>query len=178
MKYLTSKRISTDSCVHKFACVDYVYTAPDCQLAIIVTITHLIHSLWGQRTETVKNALTLLPPPASTLPPAPVKRRPVGWRGGGRSSPPTRAAGHRRFEFKGLAAVRCPTPPTPHHPPSPVSRRQESAQILLLGAALQLLSILSLITVQTHEGSSWCHQLICPHYHHTPVSRTKPHLNG
>ena len=114
------------------------------------------------------------PPP----PPAPVKRRPVGWRGGGRSSPPTRAAGHRRFEFKGLAAVRCPTPPTPHHPPSPVSRRQESAQILLLGAALQLLSILSLITVQTHEGSSWCHQLICPHYHHTPVSRTKPHLNG
>ena len=68
------------------ACVEYVYTAPDCQLAIIVTITHLIHSLWGHRTETVKNALTLLPPPASTPtpspPPAPVKRRWGDGRGG------------------------------------------------------------------------------------------------
>ena len=94
MKYLTSKRISTDSCVHKFACVDYVYTAPDCLLAMIVTITHLIHSLWGQRTETVKNALTLLPPPASTSPPPrPCKASSGGVTGRGEEQPTNQGRG-------------------------------------------------------------------------------------
>ena len=150
------------------ACVEYVYTAPDCQLAIIVTITHLIHSLWGQRTETVKNALTLLPPPACTPtpspPPAPVKRRWGDGRGGGGAAhqPGPRVTGG--LNLKGwpqcavLASPPHNTPPTPPLFLGGRSPRKFSCSVL----ALQLLSLLSLITVQTHEGSSWCHQLIYP----------------
>ena len=122
------------------ACVEYVYTAPDCQLAIIVTITHLIHSLWGQRTETVKNALTLLPPPACTPtpspPPAPVKRRWGDGRGGGGAAhqPGPRVTGGLNLKGWPQCAVLSSPPPQHTTHPSPVSRRQESAQILLLGA--------------------------------------------
>ena len=162
------------------ACVEYVYTAPDCQLAIIVTITHLIHSLWGQRTETVKNALTLLPPPACTPtpspPPAPVKRRWGDGRGGGGAAhqPGPRVTGGLNLKGWPQCAVLASPPQHTTHP-SPVSRRQESAQILLLGARTAVYCHSSLCRhTRGHPGVI---NLSTPHYHHILASRPKPHLN-